>query len=124
MRIPLVKYPIASDNMILHHSPIDEIIKKSQEHLDAYLQSAGHYYQAAQWAGIFFSYLCCTIECGVGWASYGYGRCSVQGITGIFKFLLPSKCIPEAFDNVVHFWLSATSLKIRLYNKELNGLLE
>lgn len=29
-----------TDSVVLHHSPIDEIIKWSQEHLDAYLQSA------------------------------------------------------------------------------------
>jgi hypothetical protein len=29
-----------TDSIVLHHSPIDEIIKWSQEHLDAYLASA------------------------------------------------------------------------------------
>jgi hypothetical protein len=29
-----------TDNIVLHHSPIDEIIKWSQEHLDAYLALA------------------------------------------------------------------------------------
>jgi hypothetical protein len=37
---------------------------------------------------VYFYYLGCITERGVGWELYGYDRCSVLVITGIFKFQL------------------------------------
>jgi hypothetical protein len=67
-----------TDSIVLHHSPIDEIIKWSQEHLDANLALDD----------IIIVQLGCIAVCNVGWESYGFDRCSVLVITGVLKFLL------------------------------------
>jgi hypothetical protein len=65
--------------VLLHHCPIDKIIKWSQEHLDAYVHSANIIIkQRNEKRDELFSFLGCTAVCGVGWESYGYDRCVVS----------------------------------------------
>jgi hypothetical protein len=48
------------------------------------------YYRTARWGGgLNLTILGSIAVCGVGRESYGFGRCSVLAITGVFKFLLP-----------------------------------
>jgi hypothetical protein len=65
--------------VLLHHFPMDKIIKWSQEHLDTYVHSASIIIEQhdEKWDEL-FSFLGCTAVCSVGWESYGYDRCVVS----------------------------------------------
>jgi hypothetical protein len=77
-----------TDSVVLHHARIDDILIWTKEHLGAYLASAAVIIDQRDEPGSLQSILGCLTVCVVDRESYGFGRCSVLVITGVFKILL------------------------------------
>jgi hypothetical protein len=78
------------DSVVLHHARLEEILKWTKEHLDAYLASADVIInQRATRSRVNFypSWLGCIAVCVVDRESHGSDRCSVLVLIGVFKFL-------------------------------------
>jgi hypothetical protein len=76
------------DSVVLHHARIDEILKWTKEHLDAYFASAYLIIDQRDERGKFLSFLGCIAVCIVDRESYGSDRRSVLVLIGIFKLFL------------------------------------
>jgi hypothetical protein len=81
------------DSIVLHHARINEILKWTKEHLDAYLASPADVIidQPDEAAGLIFILpQGCIPVCIVDRELYGSDRCSVLVLIGVFKFLFES----------------------------------
>jgi hypothetical protein len=76
-----------TDSVVLHHARIEQILKWTKEHLDAYLASADVNIDQRDEPGKLTTFLGCIAVCVVDRELYGSDRCSVLVLTGVFKFL-------------------------------------